>query len=505
MKAFLSRTATFCLTTLALCPLAHAALDNNSVPADAKWVIHLDLDAVRESPVGKELVALIEKNAELPKTANIQIDVKKVIASISSATAYGTTFSKNPKEIDGTLVLQGTDDLRKIAEAVVTQFSISNPEIVTEVKGLPFPAYSIKNEVTVAFPTEPIILLSRSQQQLLKGYDLFRGKGPAAARGTSSLKGLIPKTRPLLVFAASEVPNTDGLFPENQPQARILKMAKSAAIAIGQNEKLTTATIQLVAADDDLSDKLHKIVQGLVAMLSLAQSEDQQLNTFLQSVKTERNGRNIVVSLSYPTDGLLQMIRSIEASENRQNQNRNNDNNNRQPPKSSIPGKVVSTWKADKPTGNAGIAPETLFTQNIPNVPLKNGTVIFLCGQRDGGENARYDYIDIVPSAGGSPAHIEAETMTLNHYRVEKNAAASGGKCIILENNATGYAQVVFQGVDGMYNLSVRYVDENDGVATFTVSTRDPEAAASESTGNAAPGAPQPPTPPAPAVAPSAK
>lgn len=504
MKALLTRTATFCLATLAFCPFTRAALESNTVPADAKWVIHLDLDAVRESPVGKELVALIEKNAELPKAANIQIDVKKVIASISSATAYGTTFSKNPKEIDGTLILQGTDDLRKIAEAVVTQFSISNPEIVTEIKGLPFAAYSIKNEVTVAFPSEPIILMSRSQPQLLKSYDLFRGKGPADARGPSSLKGLIPKTRPLLVFAASEVPNTDGLFPENQPQARILKMAKSASIAIGQNDKLTTATIQFVATDDDLSDKLHKIVQGLVAMLSLAQTDDQQLNTFLQSAKTERNGRTVVVNLSYPTEGLIQMMHAIEASENRQHQNRN-DNNNRQSPKNAIPGKAVSAWKADKPSSSAGIAPESLFTQNIANVPLKNGTTIFLCGQRDGGENARYDSIDITPSAGGSPLHFEAENMKLNRYKVEKNAAASGGKCIILENSATGDARFEFPGVDGTYNLSVRYVDENDGVATFTISTRDPETVSSETTGNAAPEAPQPPTPPTPAVAPSAK
>lgn len=497
MKSFLTRTAAFCLVTLSLSPLTRADFDPATVPADAKWIFHLDLNAVRESPIGKELFVLIEKNAELPKSANLQIDVKKVIATLGTATAYGTTFSKDPKEIDGTMILQGTDELRKITEGLAAQFSVSNPEVVTEVKGLPFSAYSIKGEVTVAFPKEPIILVSRSQPQLLKAYDLFRGKGPAAARGPSSLKGMIPKTRPLLVVAASEVPNTSGLFPENEPQARILKMASSASVAIGQNEKLTTAMIQLLAADDELSEKLLKIVQGGAAMLSLAISDDKQLSEFIQSVKAERNGRTILVSLAYPTDGLIKMMHDIEESDRRQRENRGKNNN--KPTVAVIPGKVIDSWTADKDTANAGIAPETLFTRTIENVALKNGTTIMLNGRREGGENARYDNVEIIPATGGFPLRFEAENMKLSRYRVEKNAAASGGKCIILENNATGTARFEFPGMDGSYTLKVRYVDENDGKATFTVSTQDQEPAASDET--ATPEAPTPPTTP---VAPSA-
>ncbi len=493
MKTFLTRTTAFALTTVFLCTLARADFEPTTVPADAKWMFHLDLNALRESAIGKEMITLIEKNAVIPNAANLQIDVKKVVATLNSATAYGTTFSKNEKEIDGTLILRGTDELRKIAEGLAAQFSISNPADVIEVKGLPFPAYSIKGEVTVAFPPEPIIIVSRSKPQLLKAYDLCRGKGPSSTRESSSLKKLIPKNRPLLVFAASEVPNTDGLFPENAPQARILKMASSASVAIGQNDKLTTATIQLVATDDELADKLLKIVQGLTAMLSLTQSSDQQLSTFLQSVKTERHDRTIVVSLAYPTDGLIQMIHKIDESGNRGKQNRTTKDG--QPIKIVTPGKTIATWTADQETTTPGIAPETLFTRTIENVALKNGTIIVLHGKRDAGENARYDNVEIIPAAGGFPLRFEAENMTLRRYRVEKSPHASGGKCIILENSATGEARFEFPGIDGTYTIKVRYVDENDGKATFSVTTQDPEPSASEEA--ATPEAPIPPTAPA--------
>ncbi len=496
MKSFLARPLTFLLASLAFTPVTRAALDGNSIPADARWMLHLDVDAMRDCPAGREIIALIEKNTDPSKIANIQIDFRKVLASLRSATAYGTSFSKNPGEIDGTLVLQGTAELRQIAEGLAAQFSVSHPEIVTELKGLPFPAYAIKNEVTIAFPAEPLILLSRSQPQLLRAYDLARGRAKASAQGASSLANMIPKNRALLAFAASEVPNTDLLFPENQPQARILKMARSASIAIGQDDKMTTIRLQLVAADDDLSDKLHKIVQGLVAMLSLAQSNDKQVAAFLQSVKTERDGRNIVVDLAYPTEALMAMARSIAES------GRQRHNNHRQHPERGTPGKTIDSWTADRDTGADTIAPDTLFTRKIENVTLKNGTTIHLNGNRNNGENARYDSLDIIPAGGGFPLHIEAENMKLNRYRVEQTPCASGGRNIVLTSSPTGEAWIEFPGVDGTYTLEIRYVDENDGKAVFTVSTSDPEP--TDSTQNAEPSQSSPP-PPAKPVAPQVK
>jgi hypothetical protein len=191
------------------------------------------------------------------------------------------------------------------------------------------------------------------------------------------------------------------------------------------------------------------------------------------------------------------MMHDIEESEKRQQQNQNN--NQQQPKKPAVTGKIIDTWVADQDTKDVGISPLTLFHRTIENVTLKNGTSIILNGRRDGGENARYDYVDITPSAGGAPLHFEAENMKLSRYRVEKSPYASSGKDIILENNATGTARFEFPGVDGTYTLKVRYVDENDGKSTFTVSTQDPEPTASDDA--AAPEAHTPPTAPTKPVA----
>ena len=40
---------------------ARAALNPAVVSADARWIVHLDFDALRASAIGQELVAAIEK------------------------------------------------------------------------------------------------------------------------------------------------------------------------------------------------------------------------------------------------------------------------------------------------------------------------------------------------------------------------------------------------------------------------------------------------------------
>jgi hypothetical protein len=495
MKKLLSRFVLVGASLLGLSSVASAALDTSAVPSDAKWMLQVDFSALRESPVGREVIAMVEKDkAAVFSAGSIKIDAAKVLATLESATAYGTVFSKNPDEVDGTLLVKGTDEFRKIVEAVVTQATVSQPDAVTELKGLPFTAYTIKGKLIVGFPPETIVLVSRSQPQMQKAYELFKGKGPASARAASTLKAMAPH-RPLMVFAASEVPNTDGLFDENQPQARILKMASAASVAISNDSKVTSATVQLVASNDDYSDKLLKIVQGMVAMLSLAQSDDKQLAEFMRSVKADRDGRTIVVSFSYPNEGLIKMIHDMQQAQMHRPD---------MPPRHErrpVEGRVVDSWIADKDTGTNTVTRESLLTHTTENIPLKNGSIIILTSEREGGENGRIDYVDIVPAGGGQPLHFEAENMKLWHYQVEKTQFASGGRDIMLGQHQTGTAKFEFPGVDGTYTLKVRYADENDGKATFSVSLQDPEPAAGESEGESLP-APEAPQPP---VAPGAK
>lgn len=74
-----------------------------------------------------------------------------------------------------------------------------------------------------------------------------------------------------------------------------------------------------------------------------------------------------------------------------------------------------------------------------------------------------------------SAIRIEAETMTLAGYSLEPGSFASGGQFIGLVGGnpadiTTGTASFGFTGLSGLYDVSVRYFDETDGVSRLQVS-----------------------------------
>ncbi len=447
-----------------IAPSGRAALNPALVPADAQWVVYADLSALRSTALGKELIALAEK-AQAQSSAKIGVDVSKVLATVGKVTGYGTTFSPDPNQLDGTLIIQGTPDLRKIAESLLLQATIASPEIAAESKDLPFPSYTLHPKgngkgpdtpVIVAFPPEPVVLVSKSRPQILRARDVFRGEAPPAGKsGSSRLGRLLENSERAYAFVASVVPS-DTLFPENQPQARILKMTNSGSIMIGENGGNTFASARLLATSDDMADKLMKILQGMTAMLSLAESNDKQIAEFLSSAAVARDDRIVTLDLSYSSERLAEMVRTLA----QKTIERTPEQVAAARAATMINGTPIAEWKATPApaTPEAGTPAPAVATRLIENIELKNGTVISLGTQSNGGKRGRFDHIEITPVGGGAPLTFRPEFMRQGGPR---------GNLMLLS----------FPGTDGTYNISVSYVNDPDGKATYAVSVRQPKAA----------------------------
>ncbi len=475
MKRFTRALFPLGLLALPLAPLS-AALDTKIVGADAQWVMHLDLNSLRESAIGREIVKQVETVKLNLKPAQVQLSVPRLLETIGSITSYGTNLSQDPELVDGALILQGRPELRQIAEGYVAQSSITEPGAIAELKDLPFEAHALEGGLFVAFPPEPIVLVSKSKSQLTKAYAVFLGQAKSLARAPDSpLHGLIRNETGSFVLAASVVPS-EKFFPDDAPQARILQMAKSGSLELGETGAQTFAHVQLLAASDEMADKLMKILQGIIAMISLAETSDKALADFLKSVTVARKENTVTVHLAYGSDRLVQMIQELQQQNKAQtigsgSQRKKEVSNEPVPP---VEEKVIARWTADQELGDLGVSPKTLVSQTIPNVALAPGAIIVLTGHRDAGENARFDYVEITPVAGGLARRIEAEDMQLENYLALDNRHGSGGK-LIETLNSYGTARFPFDGLAGLYTLTVRYADENDGKSSFFVSVKDPQ------------------------------
>jgi hypothetical protein len=476
MKNLFSRAAVIAVAVFSVHP-ATAALNPAFVGADAQWVVYADLNALRASVVGKEAIAAFEKAQVQATDGKIGIDIPKLLATVGTVTAYGANLSPDPQLVDGTLLVQGTADLPKIAEAMLLQATMTAPDQVTELKDLPFPAYAVspgrgnKNaaemQVFVAFPPEPIVLVSKSKPQLLRAREIFRGAEASAAKSsTTPLKALLGNSEQAFFFAASVVPS-DKLFGTEGPQARVLQMTNSGSVAIGENGKDTFAHVKLLANSDEMADKLQKILLGMTAMLSLAETNDAELKNFMNSATVSRDNRTVSVNLAYSSERLGQMVQQLQ-------QTRQNGNGVEQRLARRDIGRVASEWIAVMESGD--IPPQPVMAwHSVDGVHLETGTAIIMTGWRNGGKGAHFDRIEVAPMDGSTaPLVFQSDYMKLVEYRLEDLPAGLGGGKMVSPRSQRGMAMIQFPGAPGEYRIRVHYMAEPDGRAIYTLSLKDP-------------------------------
>src|SRR5688572_16390201 len=121
MDKFMFNTTFRCSATLAvvvgaLFEAAAGPLKIENVASDAKWVVHLDVEALRESKLGSHLISnflqpKIDETGFLKK-ANLSIH----LTNISSVTAYGPNFEKDG---EGVLLLKTSADVKKDLDTLV--------------------------------------------------------------------------------------------------------------------------------------------------------------------------------------------------------------------------------------------------------------------------------------------------------------------------------------------------------------------------------------------------
>jgi alpha-glucuronidase len=79
---------------------------------------------------------------------------------------------------------------------------------------------------------------------------------------------------------------------------------------------------------------------------------------------------------------------------------------------------------------------------------------------------------------GKYPNRLEAESQQLEGYEVTDITpweAASGSKAVQLVGGESGWVKFHYEGQPGMFDVHVRYFDEEDGVSTFKLHVRDEE------------------------------
>jgi hypothetical protein len=294
--------------TAAANPLAANDIRTESVSAEAKWLLHLNLDTFRETSIGKYLFESFVKPRADETPMGFRIKTEDIYEGVHAITAYGNTYQVDTDAI-GVLLIRMEENLKSIFEAALIQQEAAggeNPDIRT-VQADPYSVYTKGDELFAAILPQDVVVISKSLDQLVSAVDVVEDRAPGLDESDSDFSGMTRAGGTFFFLATAEGFNQSGAIP---PQARVLQMAEAARLALGEGPDDLFLNLTLMAQNEKVRDQLAKIIQGLLALVSLTQIDNQDLAELALNTEVVSQGREVTVALNYPVEQVLQLVKA---------------------------------------------------------------------------------------------------------------------------------------------------------------------------------------------------
>ena len=296
-------------TALALGNFAWSApLDTQIVADDAKWLAHLDMQALKDSMIGGFALARAKEEIAKENGTPVSIDIDLVAEEVHSVTAYGTSFDKEPGK-SSVLIVRTGPRARSIIDAYIASMEMKL-EGKTGIKRLDDKAYDtylIGNEVYASFLRDDLCVSSKSYDQIEKAQRVIEGESGNLEESDSEL--LIKIGAGFFFLATANGLDSIGEVP---PQAKILQKAKGGQLVLGERGEMFRVNLALSTPDAEVSSQLSRIIQGMVALASFAEVGNESLNTLVNNLDVEETDRYVSFNIEYPVVGLFNILQALE-------------------------------------------------------------------------------------------------------------------------------------------------------------------------------------------------
>jgi len=286
-------------------PLAHAEpLDNKRVSADAKWLVHIDADAMRAGKVPRTIATLWR---ELPAASEalrkfavaIGMDPTK---DLHSVTIYGQRYAQ-----PDAVVIVGAEVDRARLMALLKRRpdyrceSYGGHELViwTENKGKPD-----EHIVAGCFYQPTVIVFGRDTAAVKKALDVLRGTARSLAESDPLFARDVPSGTMIQARGT-------GLADVSLFKSPLVQQSKSLFVALGESQGEVFAVARLVTESTDVARRVRSVVEGFLAMAELQLESDQDAVKILEAVKVSTEEAKVVVECRGPVDAAAKLVEKM--------------------------------------------------------------------------------------------------------------------------------------------------------------------------------------------------
>lgn len=294
-KAFGSLVVVQCLSI----SVKAAPLDLGHVAADAKWIMHIDLDAVRDTRI-------YQKMKENPRHLAFSAMMQGMLGinpdqDLHSVTMYGTTLGKEK----GVAIVEGKIDSKRLAGMLKTCCS---PEF-TESKGLQImelthtpPHREQPMHLAMTIVDDQRLVAAHSVEALHNALAVLQGEGKCLT-SSDSLAGNIPTGTTVLM----RVEGIAAVAAEKE-FCPLAKQTESFRFVMGESNGSSFYRARAVMSNDQVTKQLKEVVEGAIALGKLHVGKNEVGKRLIEATHLKTDDSTLTLLWNGSADDVLTMI-----------------------------------------------------------------------------------------------------------------------------------------------------------------------------------------------------
>jgi hypothetical protein len=297
-------TGAGCLIAAAL-TASGAPLQRSDVAADASWVVNVDCDGLRPTPVGQ----FIHGQLEQPEAANKLAAFQAIFGfdprtQLHGVTLYGTGTN-------GVLLVYADFDAERLANlakgAKDYQSTNHNQHVIANwIDDKKQKKHGVAPRTYGAIVGKRVIF-GQQEWTVAQALDVLDGTTPNLSSAASFSQLGASGDTSIIEGAARDIQLSD-----KGPQAEILKMSRLVVLQLGEHQQKIQGTLMLEAKDEATATQIAAIGQGLLALFKL-QHENPEAGKIAQALQVRQDGATVTASLTLPDSDLVDALKADAA------------------------------------------------------------------------------------------------------------------------------------------------------------------------------------------------
>lgn len=306
----MERRASTAVLVAALClaanPTLAAPLQKSEIGPAANWVAHIDLEAFRDSGIGRLILAELKNQGVTEKLQNFEtIFSFNPLRDIRDVTVYGSGQDRD----NAVAVFDGQFDPQKLLTLV--RLNPQYQEMAYKDSTLhrwqqePKPGGQADNRMMYGCICDGNrVVIGSGLESVKRAVDTLKGQTTGTPAG---LLRQIPQGRDA-VFAIVAATDVGSVVGQN-PQAALLQQTDSLSLAIGEDTDRLFGELSLQGRSAEAAQNMTKLLEGIAAMAQLSSSERPRLAELAKGLNVSCADKTTQVRFEAGTQSMFQFLK----------------------------------------------------------------------------------------------------------------------------------------------------------------------------------------------------